>query len=178
MDSSRRPIYGSPEHQKGVFMRNIIDSRALFPSKGATKTHTHANQTDRQIKSIKHKREAKARQRKLESLVAEKNAEIRQLNKASKQSRETRYKTSPPYHPGMKSDFYQTNEWRKLRWQAISSGNGKCQVCGRTQKNGIILHVDHKLPRSKYPELELDICNLQLLCEDCNMGKGAAIQTF
>ena len=99
MDSSRRPIYGSPEHQKGVFMRNIIDSRALFPSKGATKTHTHANQTDRQIKSIKHKREAKARQRKLESLVAEKNAEIRQLNKALKQSRETRYKTSPPYHP-------------------------------------------------------------------------------
>ena len=34
------------------------------------------------------------------------------------------------------------------------------------------LHVDHIKPRSKHPELELDINNLQILCKDCNLGKS------
>jgi 5-methylcytosine-specific restriction endonuclease McrA len=34
------------------------------------------------------------------------------------------------------------------------------------------MHVDHILPRSKFPELELDIDNLQVLCEECNLAKS------
>jgi 5-methylcytosine-specific restriction endonuclease McrA len=36
----------------------------------------------------------------------------------------------------------------------------------------VTLHVDHILPRSIYPEFALDIQNLQILCEDCNLAKS------
>ena len=32
--------------------------------------------------------------------------------------------------------------------------------------------VDHIKPRSRYPALELTLTNLQVLCNDCNMGKS------
>jgi 5-methylcytosine-specific restriction endonuclease McrA len=44
--------------------------------------------------------------------------------------------------------------------------------CGASAKDGIRIHVDHIKPRSKYPKIELDINNLQILCDDCNIGKG------
>jgi len=34
------------------------------------------------------------------------------------------------------------------------------------------IHVDHIKPRSKFPELELVFDNLQVLCDDCNIGKS------
>ena len=46
-------------------------------------------------------------------------------------------------------------------------------ACGRSKKiHGIVIHVDHIKPRSIYPDLALTYDNLQLLCEDCNLGKG------
>lgn len=65
--------------------------------------------------------------------------------------------------------FYQTKEWRKLRFEALLLYGRKCMCCNATDA---VMHVDHVKPRFKYPELELDIANLQILCEDCNMGKG------
>jgi hypothetical protein len=88
------------------------------------------------------------------------------------------YPVAPKYTTAMNGDFYQTKEWRQVRWSVISRADGKCSVCGRSKKDGIVIHVDHIKPRSKYPELELDPSNLQLLCEDCNLGKGAKTQTF
>lgn len=79
----------------------------------------------------------------------------------------------PAYKPGMKAEFYQTREWRSVRFDVLRKSNGKCKLCGRSPDNGIILHVDHIKPRSKFPALELDPKNLQVLCEDCNIGKGA-----
>lgn len=72
--------------------------------------------------------------------------------------------------------FYQTDEWRALRYQALRRYGGSCQCCGRKPPL-IVLHVDHIKPRSKYPELELDINNLQVLCEDCNLGKSNKDET-
>lgn len=69
-------------------------------------------------------------------------------------------------------NFYQSKEWRALRVKVLSSQGRKCCLCGRTPKDGVILHVDHIKPRSKYPELELKLRNLQILCEDCNLGKS------
>jgi len=46
-------------------------------------------------------------------------------------------------------------------------------LCGKSKhKDDAILHVDHIKPRSKYPDLALELKNLQVLCEDCNIGKG------
>jgi 5-methylcytosine-specific restriction endonuclease McrA len=68
--------------------------------------------------------------------------------------------------------FYDTREWRELRWKVLRKSDMKCQACGRSRNDGIILHVDHIQPRSKFPHLELVESNLQVLCEDCNIGKS------
>lgn len=80
----------------------------------------------------------------------------------------------PPYRPAiMKSDFYLTREWKKLRWETLHASDGKCAMCGASKQTGAVMHVDHKYPRSKYPHLELTPSNLQVLCADCNLGKGS-----
>lgn len=73
--------------------------------------------------------------------------------------------------------FYQSDEWRRLRYQALILANGCCQACGNRAAPGRSLHVDHIKPRSKFPEFALSLSNLQVLCEDCNIGKGASDQT-
>jgi hypothetical protein len=65
--------------------------------------------------------------------------------------------------------FYETREWQALRYSIIKKYDRKCMVCFRT---GVELHVDHIKPISKYPELALISSNLQVLCRDCNLGKG------
>lgn len=51
-------------------------------------------------------------------------------------------------------------------------------MCGRSPKiHGVVIHVDHIKPRSKFPELALDVNNLQILCEDCNVGKLNRFET-
>ncbi len=71
------------------------------------------------------------------------------------------------------SEFYRSSQWRKLRYQVLKKFDGCCCLCGRSKReHNIVIHVDHIKPRSKYPELELEESNLQLLCEDCNLGKS------
>lgn len=70
-------------------------------------------------------------------------------------------------------DFYNSLPWRKIRYAVLRKFGGKCACCGRSSaKDGVTLHVDHIKPRSLFPALELEISNLQVLCEDCNIGKG------
>lgn len=82
----------------------------------------------------------------------------------------------PTYIAGtMKQEFYLTREWKKLRWEVLHESDGKCQMCGASKATGAVLHVDHKYPRSKYPALELRKDNMQVLCADCNLGKGSKV---
>lgn len=67
--------------------------------------------------------------------------------------------------------FFQSQEWREMRYRVLRKLGFKCQACGQ-KGSECVLHVDHIKPRSKYPELALDESNLQVLCEDCNMGKS------
>lgn len=75
-----------------------------------------------------------------------------------------------------RQDFFKTPEWQQLRYKILIKYGRKCMCCGAEPKDGVQLHVDHIKPRSKYPELELDEGNLQVLCEDCNMGKSNIYQ--
>ncbi|WP_434670333.1 HNH endonuclease [Klebsiella sp. B345] len=69
--------------------------------------------------------------------------------------------------------FYNSREWRALRYQALKKYGGACSACGRSAaKHGVVIHVDHIKPRSKYPHLALRLDNLQLLCHECNLAKG------
>lgn len=70
--------------------------------------------------------------------------------------------------------FYVSKAWRELRIAVIvinrkQYGKPTCVLCNATSCE---MHVDHIKPRSKYPELELDLDNLQLLCKECNLGKS------
>jgi 5-methylcytosine-specific restriction endonuclease McrA len=64
--------------------------------------------------------------------------------------------------------FYNTIEWRQIRIKVFDMYGHKCLKCG----NEDFLQVDHIKPRSLYPELELDINNLQILCKSCNIKKS------
>lgn len=70
------------------------------------------------------------------------------------------------------NSFYNSPEWRKIRYEVLREQGGRCQCCGRSAKDGIILHVDHIVPLSKDWSKRLDKNNLQVLCEDCNLGKS------
>lgn len=71
-----------------------------------------------------------------------------------------------------KHDFYDSPEWYKVRYEALSRTNGECECCGASKASGAIIQVDHIKPRSKFPHLELDPTNLQVLCKPCNLGKS------
>lgn len=73
-------------------------------------------------------------------------------------------------------DFYQSEEWRILRYKVLHKRGRKCELCG-AEYGGKRIHVDHIRPKSKYPYLALTESNLQILCDDCNMGKGAMDET-
>ena len=68
--------------------------------------------------------------------------------------------------------FYRSREWRRLRYQAFQRYGNKCCVCGRGASDGMVMHVDHIKPRSLYPHLALDIANLQIMCNECNVSNG------
>jgi 5-methylcytosine-specific restriction endonuclease McrA len=73
--------------------------------------------------------------------------------------------------------FLQTYEWRKLRMEALKKYTPKCMCCGSTPASGAVMNVDHIKPRRLFPSLAMDINNLQILCHDCNHGKGNWDQT-
>lgn len=73
--------------------------------------------------------------------------------------------------------FYDSDAWKRLRYQALKMHGAICQCCGASRADGVQIHVDHIKPRSKYPHLELELSNLQILCEPCNIGKSAIDET-
>lgn len=92
------------------------------------------------------------------------------------------YPPTYKYQAGLKKEFYQTQEWRTVRYQAIRSSDCRCVFCGAAKGDKtidgrkVIIHVDHIKPRSRFPLLELSLENLQITCEDCNLGKADSIQ--
>jgi len=71
--------------------------------------------------------------------------------------------------------FYSSPEWAVIRRQVIEEEGRVCAECGKRIKNDIDITVDHKRPRSKYPDLALDRENLRVLCRTCNSKKGARL---
>lgn len=72
--------------------------------------------------------------------------------------------------PSPSKAFYESRQWLELRYLVLKKYGRVCMCC-RTDKGQ--MHVDHILPRSKYPELQLVESNLQVLCRACNLGKSS-----
>lgn len=75
------------------------------------------------------------------------------------------------------TEFLNTYEWRKVRMQALKKYGSRCMCCGATPQTGAVMNVDHVKPRKLFPNLALDVNNLQVLCHECNHGKGNWDQT-
>jgi 5-methylcytosine-specific restriction endonuclease McrA len=65
--------------------------------------------------------------------------------------------------------FYGSYEWKQLRYATLRKYPLRCMCCRNTDA---ILNVDHIRPIRKYWHLRLDPNNVQILCADCNRGKG------
>lgn len=69
--------------------------------------------------------------------------------------------------------FFSSATWQRLRFEVLAEADGCCTLCGRSyREHGVTLEVDHIKPRSRFPNLALEKENLQVLCFDCNRGKG------
>lgn len=112
------------------------------------------------------KSKKKKRIRAMRSEIEQLRAQVRSLGASPVASRKVIDKTN--------WGFYGTDAWRKLRYWVIKTRGRKCEACGTTKG---AIHVDHIKPRSRYPELSLVESNLQILCENCNMGKGSWDET-
>jgi hypothetical protein len=78
----------------------------------------------------------------------------------------------PAIHPHSTDAFLASYEWRRVRMQVLKRDGARCACCGSTPADGVKMNVDHIKPRKLYPQLALDLSNLQVLCEVCNHGKG------
>lgn len=81
----------------------------------------------------------------------------------------TAKKKKKTLHKNLSIDFFSSREWLELRYEVLRRYGKECMLCGAKNKT---IHVDHIKPRSKFPHLAMDINNLQVLCCDCNLGKG------
>lgn len=69
-------------------------------------------------------------------------------------------------------EFLSSYEWRQTRMIALKKYGARCQCCGASPATGAVINVDHIKPRKTHPHLALTLDNLQVLCHDCNHGKG------
>jgi hypothetical protein len=74
-------------------------------------------------------------------------------------------------------EFLRSFEWRRVRMQVLERDGARCCCCGRTAADGVAINVDHVKNRKTFPHLALDLGNLQVLCGDCNHGKGNKFST-
>ena len=59
----------------------------------------------------------------------------------------------------------------KLRFTVLKRDNYTCQSCGATPQDGAKLEIDHIKPIAMGGSDDIE--NLQILCRECNLGKGA-----
>lgn len=68
--------------------------------------------------------------------------------------------------------FYLSPEWKEVRKQILRSQHHICYICNEFISDPFDLTVDHIKPKSKYPELSLELSNLKIACRSCNSAKG------
>lgn len=69
--------------------------------------------------------------------------------------------------------FLRSPEWKAMRLVILERDGKVCACCGSVSQ----IQIDHILPRSKFPELQLDADNLRVLCWPCNKAKNTKIIT-
>lgn len=88
-----------------------------------------------------------------------------------------RLKIEAKSNPTSSEVFYKSFAWRRVRYSVLEKRGAICECCGASRKTGAVIHVDHIKPLRLHWDLRLDPTNLQILCEECNHGKGSKYAT-
>lgn len=64
--------------------------------------------------------------------------------------------------------FYQSRAWRRIRQMALARDHYLCQECLKRKRIKTATEVHHMQPLEDFPELALELSNLQSLCWDCH----------
>jgi 5-methylcytosine-specific restriction endonuclease McrA len=111
------------------------------------------------------------------SLAAKK--EKRAIRKATRRAKLNAVASAPaaswPTEDAIR-DFYASWDWKRLSYDVKLERGRKCECCGAKAPD-VRIHTDHVKPIRRYWHLRLSRSNLQILCEDCNMGKGSRDET-
>ncbi|MGH7039709.1 MAG: homing endonuclease associated repeat-containing protein [Stellaceae bacterium] len=80
--------------------------------------------------------------------------------------------TAPPINPINERAGRRTPRHANWRQRAIvlMRDGARCRLCGANPQSGARLHIDHIVPWSRSGETVIE--NLQVLCEQCNIGKS------
>lgn len=111
-----------------------------------------------------------------DDLERQADAILRAIPKDMKKRKKSSVGYAP--NPNSRKSFYASWEWRKLRMLTLKKYGHRCQSCGATTKDigmhghPVRLVVDHIKPLGRHWDLRLHPDNLQVLCDECNMGKG------
>lgn len=68
----------------------------------------------------------------------------------------------------MSDPFYKTRTWHRMRKKCLIRDDYKCKHCQADVYGKGKARVDHIVPRSQAPELELELANLRTLCVTCD----------
>lgn len=135
--------------------------REMYRAQAAARFEANGFPEDTGIVAVKGRQERKPRAPRVRSVIGK---PISGAKTASKAKRE---------------DFYKSWEWRTLRMTVLKKHGPRCMCCGstpdQTAAHGapVRIVVDHIKPLYTHWHLRLDANNLQVLCDECNMGKGA-----
>lgn len=163
--STRQIIGGSPEKARGndLVPGEMSRGKGRFNARRKVMDKNQEAEASRQRQARRLKKIEKRRVRKLaqrEAFFLRQRESLRSLGVVMPKSK------------GSGEGFYVSIEWRNLRYMALKLLGARCQCCGASAKDGVRIHVDHIKPRSTHPHLALCLSNVQILCDDCNFGKG------
>ena len=137
----------------------------------------HTNSLMRHIHIKAKQREKAARKDSQKSEVEIQADAILRAHPKNPHKRKGRSRKSFSPNPNKRQSFYASWEWKKVRMQALERDGHRCGSCGASPKDGIRIVVDHIKPLGKFWALRLSLDNLQVLCDDCNRGKGDWLHT-
>lgn len=73
-------------------------------------------------------------------------------------------------------NFYASWEWKRLSYDAKLERGRRCECCGARAPD-VRINTDHIKPIRWHWHLRFERSNLQVMCADCNMGKGSRDET-
>lgn len=168
--------------KKSFGMKITEESRKIFES-GAVgrkrlneiaKEKLGIDTKQRETKAERRARRALERQAKLSAVkkVESLKKAVKTANKIAKSIKPKKVNVSVSGVDVASAEFLSSFEWRRVRMVALKKYGPVCMCCGASPSTGAVMNVDHIKPRKLFPQLALDVDNLQILCSPCNHGKG------